>query len=201
MVTAALQGRNLVFTVEGLEPFVVRPLPANQGRYVTSLYVDATIAVARATHLGQSVPGEPFTHMNDAMMICVDGGTWDDERQAAIPLPEADRVLWNRLDNEASQSEFKDIMHAAFFWNTVLGIDGVNQYLAEGGGDTGGLKLLGSLLTHMGKSLQLTSPSSESETQTPSQASTPSTPFRRGGPTLAKLPEGKRSWRRKSKKA
>ncbi|CAN5424927.1 hypothetical protein BH09ACT9_BH09ACT9_00730 [soil metagenome] len=181
MITAALQGRDLHLTVEGIEaPFIIRPLPGKMGKHITDLYLRIT-----AREL-------PPHGMEDLFRIAVDGGQWVEDGQL-VPLPEDQRVNYNRADDELSQSEAQDFLLPAFFWQTILGIDGVNEYIQAGGGMAGGVKLLGSLALTLGVSPLLISQSSALETLIQKVGDTPTTTTPQGGPTLAKLPAEKRS--------
>ena len=148
-IDAEKVGRNLHLTMEGVdEPFVIRPLPGNAGAQITRTYIDAA--------LGNG--GDKFP---DALRMAVDGarknaitGVWE-------PLPEAERTTYTRIGDELSQAESEEIVMAAFFWQTVLGMDGVASFLQGGGGIAGSLKAQKALLARLGLLARMTSPSSE----------------------------------------
>lgn len=191
MITAALQGRDLAITVEGIEsPFVIRPLPGRMGKQLTHEYL---LTLDRQL---------PATRMEEILMISVDGGQWvaGEDGDVLMPLDPADRTVYNRCDDELSTTEAQDVLHPAFFWQTVLGMDGINVYIKGGGGYAGGLKALGSLAQALGMSPLMTSLSSESATLTPSPASTSPTSTPTAGSTVERLPAAKRSRNQGGKK-
>jgi hypothetical protein len=190
MISAAVQGRDLAITVEGSETFVVAPLPGRQGEHLTNLYL---LTMTREL---------PAATMNDVL----DGGVWVMDGEPLErwvegadlkPKPEAERHVLNQMRDSISQTEQQDVLHAAFFWQTVLGLDGVQAYIQAGGGLAAGVKTLRFLVSTLGVSPLTMLPPSESETLTPSQESSPSTGTRSGSGMLAKLPAGKRSRRAK----
>ncbi|RFA12167.1 hypothetical protein B7R22_17210 [Subtercola boreus] len=180
MIEAAQQGRDLHLTVEGVEsPFVIRPLPGRMGKHVTEQYLKIS---ARKL---------PAQGMEDLLRIAVDGGHWVGDYLA--PMPTDGQHIYNRCEDELSTAEAQDILLPALFWQTVLGMDGVETYVKAGGGFAGGVKALGFLLSTLGISPLLTSHSTELETLIRAQANMPSTDTPTDGPTLAKLPAEKRS--------
>jgi hypothetical protein len=149
MVTASKDGRNLVLTVEGLDPYVIRPLPGLAGLQITDTYLKT---------LGGVRPKE-FT---DALIMAVDGA-----RQNAItgvwePVPSEEQHNYNRFGVELSQSEAEQVIMPAFFWQTVLGMDGVNAYIEGGEGLAGTLKASAALSSRLGLLNRMTSPNSGS---------------------------------------
>ncbi len=190
MVSAALQGRDLAITVEGVEsPFVIRPLPGRMGKHLTDLYLRT---MAREL---------PPTQMEDVFRIALDGGQWaDDAHTVLVPLPEDQQPVWARCDDELSQAEGQDVLHLAFFWQTVLGMTGVNSYIEAGGGFAGGVKTLGFLTQTLGISPLTTSPSSALETLIRSQANMSPTSSPMTGSTVEKLPANKQSRRPRKKR-
>jgi hypothetical protein len=180
MIEAAQQGRDLHLTMEGIEsPFVIRPLPGRMGKHVTEQYLKIS---AREIHP---------QGMEDLLRIAVDGGHWVGDYLA--PMPSDQQPNYDRLENELSTAEAQDILLPALFWQTVLGMDGVETYVKAGGGFAGGVKALGFLLSTLGISPLLTSQSTALETLIRAQANTPTTATPTGGPTLARLPAEKRS--------
>lgn len=165
-VTAAQVGRDLHLTVEGVaDPFVIAPLPGRVGKTLTDKYIECSA-------------GGDATGMEELLMISVDGGTVGDD---GTLIPHTDLPNYQRIGEELSLAEAQDVLLPAFFWQTILGIRGVNIYLEAGGGDAGGVKALWALLEAMAISPSRTSPSSALETLTQSQASTRPTSTRKGG--------------------
>lgn len=146
-ITAEKHGRDLHIRVEGVhDPFVIRPLPGRAGIAITD------------TYLRESHPGGNVAKMAVAFQIAVDGG-----RQNAItgewePLPEAEQTTWNRIGDELSQEEGNSVIMPAFFWQTILGLDGVKAYIEGGEGLGGILKAAGALSARLGRLLPRTSP-------------------------------------------
>lgn len=191
MISVARQGCDLAITIEGrddLQPYVIPALPGRMGKQLTLEYIRT---------LNRDLPA---TRMEEILMISIDGGRWEGEgdEERLVPLPPEQRTNYARLERELSTRAAQDILHPAFFWQTVLEIDAVNIYIGAGGGYVGGLKALGSLVQTLGLSPLVTSPSTESVTQTLQQANMSPTSSPQGGPTLAKLPTNKQS--RKPKK-
>lgn len=182
MTTARQVARDLIITVEGVEPFTVRPLPGRRGKELTDLFL------RMATRQGMP----PETTMEQVLAWSVNGVDENGDWITVGPNSE-------RLENTLTLHESEDVYNAAFYWSTVLGIDGVNTYLAHGGGLTGSVKALEALALTLGISPSMTSPSSELESLI-RQASTPSTGTPNGSGTLARLPESKRSRKPKQQK-
>lgn len=147
-ITADKVGRNLHITLEGVpDPFVIRPLPGRAGIQVTDTYLNYS-------------GGDATVDMIAALTMAVDGA-----RQNAItglwePLPEAEQTNMNRIGLELSQEEGNDVIMPALFWQTILGLDGVKQYIEGGEGLTGTLKAAGALAARLGRLTPRTSPSS-----------------------------------------
>lgn len=144
-VTAEKQGRNLVLTLEGVDPFMVRPLPGLAGVQITDAYIHAAGGMSAA-------------EMDDAFRMAVDGarenaitGRWE-------PLPIEEQANYARIGRELSQAEAEEILMPAFLWQTTLGMDGVNAYLEAGGGLPGTLKATGALSRRLGLLARRTSP-------------------------------------------
>lgn len=146
-ITADKVGRDLHLRLEGVDdPFVVHPLPGGAGVQITDTYL-------------QSAAGAPVA-MIDALQMALDGA-----RQNAItgrwePLPEEEQANFARINTELSQSESEAILMPAFFWQTILGMDGVKAYVEGGGGIEGTLKATGALSTRLGLFTRPTSPAS-----------------------------------------
>ncbi|WP_402843797.1 hypothetical protein [Microbacterium sp. GXS0129] len=149
MITAEKVGRNLHLTVEGIdEPYVVRPLPGAAGLQITDTYLNS---------MGGDTIG-----MAEALQIAFDGarenaitGRWE-------PLPEAEQSNYRRMGRELSQSEAETVLMPAFFWQTILGIDGVTAYIEGGEGLAGTLKASAALTSRLGTLARRTSPSTAS---------------------------------------
>lgn len=128
LVTAVEQGRNLLITITGVEPFLVRPVVSSQGAWLTTEYF---------TILSQPLDGyEKFERMNALLCIALDGGVWTADGRVE-PRPESEQKNWPRLDTDVSLGEGRLIAELAFFWSTVLAMRGVEIYLEHGGGDAG----------------------------------------------------------------
>lgn len=160
-ITATQEGRNLHLTVEGLDPFIVKPLPGNAGLQITDTYLNM------ATGSGDQ------TDVTLALVMALDGAVHDVDSDKWVPVAEADRHVSNRLGIELSAAEMEDVSMAAFFWQTILGPAGVNTYLEAGGGVGGHTKAMWALVTRLGLSPLLTSPSSALEDLTRLQGSIP----------------------------
>lgn len=149
-VHAEKVGRDLHLTLEGVDdPFVIHPLPGRAGIQITDTYLHTAAGADRAKE------------MTDALIIAVDGA-----RQNAVtgrwePVPEEQQVNFTRIGLELSQDEAESILMPAFFWQTILGLDGVKAYIEGGEGLAGTLKASGALSSRLGLLLRPTSPSSE----------------------------------------
>ncbi len=176
-ITATQEGRNLHLHVEGLEPFVVRPLPGNAGMQITDTYLDT------ATGRGDQVEATL------ALVMSLDGAVHNPETDLWEPVPEAERTNSNRIGNELSTAEMEDVSMAAFFWQTILGAAGVNTYLEAGGGVGGHTKAMWALVQRLGLSPLLTSPSSALEDLTQLLGSIPSTSTPEGGKKPGRQPQ------------
>lgn len=180
MITAQQDGRNLRLTVEGIsEPFIIRPIPGNAGHQITDVYI-RTLARAAEPH-----------EMALALAIALDGAQRTESGSWAPVEPE-DRVNASRLGDEVSAAEGEDISMAAFFWQTVLNVAGVNAYLSGGGGVGGLEKATWALVHRLGLSPETTSPSSALESLIQLQASTPNTSSPQGGEKPGKQPQDRR---------
>lgn len=144
-VTAEKVGRNLHLTMEGVDPFVVRPLPGLAGVQITDAYIHAAGGMSAA-------------EMEAAFIMAVDGarenaitGRWE-------PVPTDERTNYTRIGKELSQAEAEEILMPAFLWQTTLGLEGVKAYLEAGGGLAGTLKATGALSRRLGLLARQTSP-------------------------------------------
>lgn len=144
MIDAKKEGRNLVLTMPGVDPFVVRPLPGHAGRQITDTYLTVTGGIGNAADL------------TAALQMALDGAVLDGDRWA--PRPESEQTNFNRLGMELSQDEANDIIMPAFFWQTLLGMDGVKTYIEGGEGLAGTLKAARALTARLGLLARRTSP-------------------------------------------
>lgn len=144
-VTAEKVGRNLHITMEGVEPFVVRPLPGLAGVQITDAYIHAAGGMSAAD-------------MEAAFIMAVDGARENGLTGRWEPVPATEQTNYQRVIRELSQSEAEEILMPAFLWQTVLGLDGVKAYLEEGGGLPGTLKATGALSRRLGLLARRTSP-------------------------------------------
>lgn len=168
MLKAEQVDRDLVLTVEGTDPFVIRPLPGRQGKQITETYLNGAQGLA------------PGGDIEAALMIAVDGGVWDDEQGRFVPRPDPERTVYNRINDELRLGEAESILLPAFFWQTILGIAGVRAFIEGGEGMSGGVKALGALAARLGLSPSLTSPSSVLGNLIRLESTTPTT-FPTGG--------------------
>ena len=147
-VTATKVGRDLHLQFEGVDaPFVIPPLPGRAGLQITDTYLAISGGENRAQDLTQ------------ALQIAVDGAVRDGDRW--VPVPDDQQTNFNRIGEELSQDEAESILMPAFFWQTILGMDGVKAYLEGGEGLSGTLKATGALSRRLGLLVRPTSPSSD----------------------------------------
>lgn len=148
-IHATKVGRDLHITVEGVDdPFVIRPLPGAAGLQITDTYLNTLVGSAMAAET------------TEALMMAVDGARRDDDGRW-IPVPEDEQTNYARIGMELSQAEAETVLMPAFFWQTILGVDGVNAYIEGGEGIAGTLKASGALTARLGRLTRRTSPSSE----------------------------------------
>ncbi|WP_350351877.1 hypothetical protein ABS642_00750 [Microbacterium sp. A8/3-1] len=145
MIEATKDARNLVLTMQGVDPFVIRPLPGHAGRQITDTYL--------STLSGQT--GDLLA----ALQMAVDGAVLDGDRW--VPRPEAEQTNFSRIGMELSQEESELIIMPAFFWQTILGMDGVKAYIQGGEGLAGTLKASSALTARLGRLAPRTSPNSD----------------------------------------
>ncbi|MBG9889821.1 hypothetical protein ABE10_25325 [Bacillus toyonensis] len=147
MITAEKTGRNLVLTLEGVAPFEIRPLPGHAGRQITDTYLNSVGGNVSAPDLAA------------ALQMAVDGAVLDGDTW--VPRPDTEQHNFTRIGMELSQEESELILMPAFFWQTILGMDGVKAYIEGGEGLPGTLKAAGALSARLGLLAQRTSPNSE----------------------------------------
>lgn len=146
-INAEKVGRDLHITMDGVDgAFVIHPLPGRAGIAITDTYLTSSAGLTSA---------EDFSN---ALIMAVDGA-----RQNAItgvwePVPEAEQTNYARIGAELSQAESEGILMPAFFWQTILGVEGVNAYIDGGEGLAGTLKAAGALTARLGLLARRTSP-------------------------------------------
>lgn len=167
MITAKLQGRRLVLTVETeadeapIEPFYVTPLSARAGRELSRRYLFASEGL--------------------------DGGEDVDMSQDMIDA--FGRENFERADAETTQGEGELLIQAAYFWQSVGGVDSLRALLEvddDGlqGGATARGKALAAFRLRMVPLLRQIRRSLESAPPTP-PATSPDT----SSPEAGKLPD------------
>lgn len=136
-VTAEKVGRSLHLKFEGVEePFIIKPLPGRAGLAITDTYLAISGGENRAQDLTQ------------ALQIAVDGAVREGDRW--VPVAEDQQTNFNRIGDELSQDEAEAILMPAFFWQTILGMDGVKAYLEGGEGLSGTLRATSALARRLG---------------------------------------------------
>ena len=181
MASFTQQGRDLHITIEGVDdPFVIRPLPGRRGQQLTEYFL--RIAAQQPLDGLPDAPPDMATVLNWAVNGVDENGDWITDGENS-----------QRVFNVLTLTEGEDVLLPAFYWSSVLGIKGVEEYFAAGGGMAGGVKALGSLTMILGISPLVTSPSSVLATPTPPPADTTSTSSPTGGSALERLPRWKRS--------
>lgn len=181
-LTAEQHGRNLHLTVEGVDTFVIRPLPGRVGVQITETYLEG------ATNRASS------QEVEEALMIAVDGAVWDETAGRFVPVPEPERAIYNRVSDELRLGEAESVLLPAFFWQTVVGIAGVRAFIEGGEGVAGGIKALWALVARLGISPSKTSHSSALDdlirlAATPSTSSPQSGKPRAPRPPLSETPD------------
>lgn len=173
---AVLQGRNLSITIENVpEPFIIKPLPGFAGERATEAFIQIA-ARLRAP--------EELTRVWQMVLDGVD--------ESGEPIE--DGPNWLRVKNTLSLHEGESVIHPAFYWQTTLGIDGVNEFIEAGEGLAGAKKVLERLILTLGISPMQTSRSSGLETLTQQLGGTPPTSTPNGGSALDRLPARKRGF-------
>lgn len=189
-ITAEQKGRMLVLTVDGgddIEPIVVAPVSARVGRHLTAAFIgQATVSLQQTRE------------QQDAMFRTVlDGGTVPFDDGEFVPNP--DGTNFEYVDEHLSFAEAQEATFKALMWHTVVGMEGINEYDAAGGGVAGLSKAVRLLTETLGLSRSLTSQNTESANQT-AQGATPGTTTPPAGAkpaversTVLRLPNAKRS--------
>lgn len=147
MITTARVGRNLHITVEGVDdPYVIHPLPGHAGMQISDTFLGSAGGLGTAEELAE------------ALMMAVDGAVQDEETGRWTPLPEDQRINYNRLGRELRQSEAESVLMPAYFWQSILGDEGVRLYVEGGEGLSGTLKATGAMAGRLRLLQQRTSP-------------------------------------------
>lgn len=168
MITASLNGRNLHLHLGGVEEdFIIEPLGGRDGKALTNEFLQTSIGLL------------PVGGMEGILERAVGS------------------AVYERVQSEISVSEGESILLPAFYWQTVLGMDGVNAFITGGEGMAGAKKALELLALTLGISPTQTAPSGALESLIQSQAPTPPT----GRPTTTRdrLPAAKRQASKKPK--
>ena len=168
-VTAKTEGRNLVLTVDFIEePFIIEPLGGRAGQELTNDFLN--IAAGLASPLGM-----------DAVLARAVGAD-----------------VFERVRDTLQLSEAEGVLLPAFYWQTVLGLDGVTAFISGGEGMAGAKKALSLLVLTLGISPTQTAPSGALEILIPSPV--PTSPTDPSTTTLDKLPPQKQSRKPKQSK-
>ncbi|MDY7542599.1 MULTISPECIES: hypothetical protein [unclassified Cryobacterium] len=157
---ATLTGRNLSIHIEGVdEPFIIAPLSGRRGKALT----------------------------NEFIAICA--GASSAVGMEAILRESAGEDVYERVQDELTLFEGESVLTPAFYWQTVLGLEGVNAYLAGGEGLAGAKKALELLILSLGILPTQTAPSTALETLIQKQEPTLRTA--RSTTTVDRLPANK----------
>ncbi|MDJ0323167.1 hypothetical protein QMG61_05240 [Cryobacterium sp. PH31-AA6] len=169
MITTTIQGRSLAIHVDGIEEsFIIAPLGGRQGQALTETFLN--IVAGNLSPAG----------MDDVLA------------EAVGP------VVYERIREELSLHEAESVLLPAFYWQTVLGLDGVNAYISGGEGLAGSKKALELLILTLGISPTQTAPSTALESLIQKLAPTP--PTGRSTTTVDRLPADKPRANRSPKK-
>lgn len=206
MITATPDGRRLRIHVEQdpediaagsvIDDFLVDPLPAKRGMYLSRQFVQVSLGTipdvavepadpaAMESLLIESLGAANYERLAGCIVVPVDD---EDHRARGVRFVEFEehdgRVA---TDGEPlRQEEVRQVMLAAFYWQSVLGIEGVRAFLETP--ESSGGKVLGLLLVALGVQLSRTSRGSASEPQT-QQAVTPATNTPTGTSASVMLP-------------
>ena len=119
--TATIQSRELVITVDGIEePFSIAPLPGTKGQDLTN------------TFLG------------------IAAGRLHPEGMEQVLITAVGEAVYARVKAELTLSEGESVLLPAFYWQTVLGLSGVNAYIDAGEGLAGSAQALRLLVATLG---------------------------------------------------
>lgn len=189
-ITAEQRGRELVLAVQGVDrEFVVVPLPARRGKHLTEQFIRASlgrlsIESSEAVFVEALGPGvysalaalyvDEFDESGAYVTTHGPDAAAPREALAGRHCEPADLRFGTRdpLGDEPAlealpirQEEVEALALAAFYWQTVVGMDGVSAFIAEGAGQAGSLKTLALLQIRLG----LSRPNGSSPTGTGSQ--------------------------------
>jgi hypothetical protein len=179
VITAKQEGRNLSITVDGIdEPFIIQPLPGFAGEKATEMFI---LIAAR------EMPPEKLA---EVWQLALDGVN---ENGDTI----VDGPNWTRIKRTLSLTEGESVIHPAFYWQTTLGIDGVNEFIEAGGGLPGAKKVLERLILTLGISPMQTGRSGALENLMQQALFPPTNP---STTALDKLPPNKRGFRQSGKR-
>jgi hypothetical protein len=163
-VTATTEGRNLVLHVDFIdEPFIIAPLGGRAGQQLTNDFLNISAGIT-----------SPLA-MDDVLARAVGAENFE------------------RIKEHLTLVEGENVLLPAFYWQTVLGLDGVNAFISGGEGLAGAKKALELLILTLGISPSQTSPSTALETLIPKLGRTTPTTTPPTGKTVDKLPLNKRS--------
>lgn len=170
------QGRNLRIDVDGIdEPFIISPLPGFAGELATELFLQVT---------ARKIPADD---LEIVWQLAVDGVDEQDNTILGGPI-------YTRIGRTLSLSEAEAVLIPAFYWQTTLGIEGVNAFVSGGEGLAGAKKALELLIWTLGISPTQTSRSSALETLIQKPGLTPLMSSLPAGKTVEMLPPSKRGF-------
>jgi len=139
-ITVETVGRDLHISLDGIEePFIARPLPSRAGIQITDTYLNSSVGIADVEELTK------------ALIMAVDGGRVDEATGRWEPVAIDEQVTFTRIGDELRQAEAEAVLMPAFFWQTVLGMDGVRAYIEGGEGLSGTLKAVAALSARLGR--------------------------------------------------
>lgn len=173
MVTAAQQGRNLTLTIDGVEPFVIAPLPGIVGEKATDTFI-------RICAKEESAEG-----LEILFQQAVDGVDADMN-------PIVDGPNYSRIRRTLSMTEGESVVIPALYWQTTLGFEGVKAFIDGGEGMAGSKKALELLIWTLGISPTQTVPSSALESLIQKPGLTPLTSTQTGGEKPVRPPRAER---------
>jgi len=185
-ITATEEGRNLLIVVEDDEQrfeYRIRPLPGGAGHQITETY----LATARGELHDEAA-------VTEALTMALNGARYDAATERWT-IPD-DLPVSEQLERELRLAETESVAYCAFYWQTIVGIAGVNAFLEGGEGVAGQVKALWVMTARMGLSTSRPSPLSALDTLT-SMVSTPSTSSRAGGEKRGKQPRDRPAKKRR----
>jgi hypothetical protein len=199
MTTATPDGRRLrLHVADGIDDFLVDPVSAKRGLALSEAFVNASLS-----RFQNDIGLKPLSVQEMERIFVEALGVDNYERMAGVLVDPATFDRIPELDPEdpdyrpepegepMRHEEQQEICLAAFYWQSVVGMDAVQILLS--GEDLAGPKALARLVEGLGLSLSLISPSSESATQTQSPGASPATSTPNGGKTSVRLPPARPS--------